>query len=201
MKYLSGIMGLTVLLATSCSPSYRAEKDLSPEKYNEVLTMIAPYVIKKPDEFSYDERFNPVHAPFYQNFIKATGGELRYYHKNDTAQFFFFCHKDLSSLFEHYRGLGGYFKEDSTGIYYLNILYHTPRLTSEEMLERGEELFETMVETGRVDSYVGNKKYIHTPNQDFFYNTKTNRWDYTENSSWKFLDEARQQADSVSNTP
>ena len=187
---------LLFLLVAICCRSYDPHEVLSSERYDSVLIEIAPYVIKKPDEFSYKERFQRKSQPFYWNFIKVSAGELTYYLQADTATHFFFSHRDLTSLYEHYRGLGGYYKTDKGGnIIYMNILYHTPRLLKEEMEERGKLLFDEMVSYGNVNKYLGDKSYIDTPNNDFYYNTTLNRWDYTENSSWKFLEEARQKAE------
>jgi hypothetical protein len=184
-------------VVTSCA-NYSAKEQLDSSAYARLLKHVAPYVIKKPDEFAYDERFKAENWPFYDHFIELTQGEISLYHRNDSASFFFFEHKDLTSLYEHYRGLGGYFKSDASGnITFLNLLYHTPRLTRVEMDKRRLELFSEMVRKGHIQRYLGNRKYVHTPNQDFYYNTKTNRWDYTKNSSWKFLEEAREQADSL----
>lgn len=176
--------------AISCNHSYQASDRLDAKEYEQKLQELSPYVIKKPDHITYEQRFDKVNAPFYQNFIKLTGSELRYYYPADTAIYFFFLHRDLTSLFEHYRGLGGYFREDDNGkIVFLNLLYHTPRFSKEEMAAKGQVLFEEMIQLGNVSQYVGNKNFIHTPNKDFYYNVKSNRWDYTPNSSWKFLQE------------
>lgn len=185
-------------LFISCNVSYDAKENLDSESYTKELVKIAPYVVKKPDEFGYDERFKKENQSFYTKFIQLTNGKLSYYIENDTATLFFFEHKDLSSLYEHYRGLGGYCKKNDVGeVIFMNLLYHTPRLTRAEMDERGLVLFTEMATKGNVDKFLGDRNYIDTPNADFYYNTKINRWDYTENSSWKFLEEARQAADSA----
>jgi hypothetical protein len=185
---------LVGVLIAACN-TYDAKKELTGVEYNKFLTRIAPYVIKKPDEFSYEERFDSGNQSYYQEFINETEGELTYFFKSDTVSFFFFSHRDHTSLYEHYRGLGGYTKLDKEGkIIFLNLLYHTPRFTKEEMEEKGRVLFKEMVTQGNVKKYVGDRNFIHTPNNDFYYNTKTNRWDYTPNSSWKFLEEARDAA-------
>src|SRR5690606_18916865 len=102
--------------------------------------------------------------------------------------FFFFEYRDLTSLFEHYRGIGGYFKPGSADtLLHVNLLYHTPRFTAGEMKGKAEVLFAEMVKEGNVEKYIGNREFIHTPNEDFYYDVKTNRWDYTANSSWNFL--------------
>lgn len=186
------------IFAISCTNSFEAKDNLDKEAYSIELTKIAPYVIKKPDEFGYEDRFKKENQNFYNKYIQLTNARLSYYLVNDTATLFFFEHKDLTSLYEHYRGLGGYYKANDKGdILFLNLLYHTPRLTRSEMDERGKALFETMVKEGNITKYLGDKKYVDTPNADFYYNTKMNRWDYTENSSWRFLEEAKQAADSV----
>lgn len=183
------------LLLLACENGYQAKENLSATEYQETLLKVAPYVISKSDEFSFEERFLPVNKSFYDNFIQLSGAELTYFKERDTASLFFFKYRDLTSLFEHYRGLGGYFRTDEKGeIIFLNLLYHTPRLTKVEMDERGKILFEEMLTTGNVKSHLGKKQFIQTPNTDFYYNTELNRWDYTENSSWKFLQEAKEQA-------
>ncbi len=186
---------LSIALCSGCAKSIDAKKELSNKNYKRILTAIAPYVVKKSDAFTYEERFDIKNRGFYSNFIELTKAELKYYHKKDTAQFFFFSHRDLTSLKEDYRGLGGYFKtDDNDSIVYVNLLYHTPRFKSEEMEQKGKILFESMITKGEVNRYIGKRDFIDVPNSDFYYNTKTNRWDYTENSSWKFLEEAKERA-------
>lgn len=194
LSYISTL--LLCIFFIGCENSYKPDS-LSKKEYEELLLKLAPYNNKKPDEIDFPERFTKKVTPYYVEVVKVTQASIEYYYEADTAIFFFYKHKDVTSLFEHYRGLGGYFKmDDDKNITFLNLLYHTPRLTKEEMSQRGIELFKEMVTVGNVSKFLGNKKYIHTPNADFYYDTKTNRWDYTENSSWKFLEEARQAADS-----
>lgn len=182
----------------ACNASINANEVLSKEEYKETLARVAPYVIKKPDDIGYEERFAPASKPYYDQFINLTGGKLVYFSENDTCSLFMFEYRDLSSLQRHFRALGGYYRTDEKGgIAFMNILFHTPRLTRNEMDVRGQELFVEMTDTGGVVKFIGNRNFIDTPNADFYYNTKTNRWDYTENSSWKFLEEAKQAADST----
>jgi hypothetical protein len=195
----SATLCLLVFSLFSCEKGYEAKKNLATDEYSITLAKLAPYVIAKSDEFNYEARFEEANKPFYDNFINLSSGELQYLKEKDTATFFFFKYRDLTSLYEHYRGLGGYFKMGEKGtITFMNLLYHTPRLTKEEMDQRGKLLFEELLKNGNVNTYSGNKQFIHTPNADFYYNTKLNKWDYTENSSWKFLEEAKQQAQSDS---
>jgi hypothetical protein len=191
---------LSVVLVIGCQ-SYDAREALTAGQYDSVLIRVAPYVIRKPDEISYEERFLGKNRPFYKKFLTITGGEITHYLEKDTAVLFSFQHRDMTSLYEHYRALGGYYKLDKGGnIAFMNLLYHTPRLTKDEMESRGEALFNEMVKTGHVSKYIGNKDFIDTPSDDFYYDTKRNRWDYTENSSWKFLEEAKERAANASDS-
>jgi hypothetical protein len=193
MKKITWTIAMVAILL-SCGEHYDAKKSLSSDRYDALLIKLAPYVIKKPDELTYENRFAKSSIPHYKHILEHTEGEMRYFLQRDSANFFFFISRDRSSLYEHYRGLGGYYKINGDSVTFLNLLYHTPRLTKEEMSERGKKLFDTMVSKGNVDEFIGNRKYIHTPNADFYYNTELNRWDYTENSSWKFIEEAKEEA-------
>lgn len=186
---------LLLVVLIGCENSIEAKKVLRTDEYDALLSKVAPFVIKKPDAFTYENRFDEANRPFYRNFIELTKSEIPYFYKADTASFFSFTYRDLTSLKEHYRALGGYCKtNDKDSIVFLSLLYHTPRFTGAEMAEKGKLLFETMIRKGNVDRFIGKKNFIDTPNEDFYYNTKLNRWDYTANSSWKFLEEAKQEA-------
>lgn len=186
---------LVMLVVSSCQKNIDAKSSLDENVYTKTLEQLSPYVIKKPDEISYEARFDSLNKGYYEKYNQLTSGQIKYFHKTDTANFFFYLNRDLTSLYEHYRGLGGYYKVKEDKIAFINLLYHTPRFTKEEMELKGKKLFSEMIESGNVNKFMGDNEYIHTPNADFYYNTKTNRWDYTENSSWKFLDEAKKEAE------
>jgi hypothetical protein len=64
---------------------------------------------------------------------------------------------------------------------------------------RGEKLFREMATQGSVAKYLGNQEFIEVPNKDFYYNAQLNRWDYTPNSSWRFLEDVKNQEPKISN--
>jgi hypothetical protein len=139
---------------------------------------------------SFEQRFTEQTVPIYREMAANTSLILVYYHENDSAKFFQMEYRDLTSLFEHYRGIGGYFRtNEDDSISFVNLLYHTPRFTKAEKEMKFDELFREMVASGSVISYIGNASYIHTPNDDFYYDTVRNRWDYAPTSSWNFLKE------------
>jgi hypothetical protein len=188
------ILSLCACMALSCS-NYDPLEALSEQEYQQLVLELTPYVTKKPDKASYADRFSHALKPYYAQLQEKTGGMVRYYTQKDSLHYFYYVRRDYTSLFEHYYGYGGVFKKNSTGnIRYLNLYFQTSRLTKEEEQQRGKELFEEMVVAGNVEKYLGNRDYIKTPNADFYYNDRENRWEYTENSSWKFLQEAKEYA-------
>ena len=197
MKAIAFVVPFVVVasLLVSCSSPYDAGSNLSDAERQRYLKQLAPYIHKKPDGLTFEERFHEKAAAYYQQFSEKTDSRITHFVRNDSVSFFFFKFRDLTSLYEHYRGIGGYFKTSpDTTLSLVNLLYHTPRFTAEEMDEKSEILFREMVTTGNVDNFVGNRSFIHTPNSDFYYNTKLNRWDYTANSSWHFLREEQERA-------
>jgi hypothetical protein len=187
------ILLLFALAIVACQPQTAPEEYLSPVQLAVLKDNLLPFVIKKPDQLTYENRTDTAFRPLYREIDIAQQGIIKQLYPTDTAWFFVYHHKDRSSLFEHYRELGGYLKmDDQQNITYLNLLYHTPRWTPEEVEERSNELFQTMISKGSVQSFIGNKAYIKTPNEDFIYDPTINRWIMTENSSWKFLNEVEQ---------
>lgn len=200
MKVFLLSIGVVLFALSGCTKtkSFEAAKVLSRKQYDSLLIQVAPYVIKKPDAMTFEERFDMKHRTFYKNYCALTGGKIRYYAKSDTVEFFSYEYQDKASLYEHFRSFGGYVKRDpvSGTIIQMNLLYQTPRCTRDELEAKGQVLFKEMVTKGNVDAFFGNKGLVYVPNEDVFYDTKRNRWDYTENSKWRFLEEARELAGS-----
>ncbi len=192
------VVVLMALSGCTKSKSIEAGKALSRKNYDSLLFQVAPYVVKKPDAMTFEERFDMKNRTFYKNYVGLTEGKIRYYVKSDTVEFFTYEYQDKASLYEHYRAFGGYIKRDpiSGKIQLMNLLYQTPRCTRDELEAKGQVLFKEMITSGNVDEYFGNKGLVYVPNEDVYYDTIRNRWDYTENSKWRFLEEARELAGS-----
>jgi hypothetical protein len=183
---------LIVSLQACDARKYNSQQQLSQTQYDSLLISLAPYVNKKPKGAAFSERFEPKYGQYYQACVQGQDARLPYYFIKDSLTYFYYVNKDLSSLYEHYKGYGGSFKKDAGGkIKELSIVFATPRLTKEEITEKGKELFIEMIETGSIEKYKGDRAYVHLPNADFEYNRAENRWVYTENSSWKFLKEIK----------
>jgi hypothetical protein len=193
---------LLILFLTSKCSTYEPRKHLDENQYNDYLLKVSPFVNKKPKNTDFDDRFHKSNQHYYQILIAETNARLDFFYPTDTAIFFLYTLKDLTSLYEHYRAHGGYFRVNAKdSIVHLNLLFYTPRFTGDEMKEKGTKLFKEMVKKVNLKKYMGNRDYIHVPNDDFEYSAVENRWVYTENSSWKFLEEAKESAGSERREP
>ncbi|EMR03632.1 hypothetical protein [Cesiribacter andamanensis] len=188
------LLPLSLLLLQACS-QHDPRAFMGEVEYQQLVQTLTPYVHKKPEGIAYNERFSDRLKPYYARLQAATEGQLRFYKQQDSLHYFYYVRRDPSSLFEHYLGFGGVFTKNSLGqITFLELFFQTPRLSWQQADQRGRLLFEELLQKGHAKAYVGNRDYIKTPNADFYYNSRENRWDYTENSSWKFIQEARLEA-------
>jgi hypothetical protein len=187
------LISIPALLLRCASPDPR--EMLGEEEYQQLVAELTPYVHKKPDGIRFAERFSDRLKPYYAKLQAASEGRLRFYAQKDSLHYFYYVRRDHTSLFEHYYGYGGVFRRNEQGgIGQLELFFQTPRLTREEEKERGSELFAEIRASGHAKKFLGNRAYIKTPNADFYYNSRENRWDYTPNSSWNFMQEARAEA-------
>src|SRR6188768_2140176 len=115
MKKISWMVVMAGILL-GCGTRYDAKESLTSDQYDAMLIKLAPYVIKKPDELTYENRFAKSSIPYYKHILEHTEGEVRYFVHSDSANFFFFLSRDRSSLYEHYRGLGGYYKMNGDSV-------------------------------------------------------------------------------------
>jgi len=188
-----------VAIATACT-NHKPESVYNAEDLQTFTTNMLPYLYKRPDHVAYEDRDKPEHARHYQELHAVEKGEITLLKKEGDTLYFNFTYKDRSSLYEHYRAFGGKtvltadLKPD-----YLHLLYHTPRLEPDKKVAIPAELFGYMVKHKNIDKYLGNVEYIKTPSADFYYNVEEKHWDMTPNSSWKFLEEMKEEAEAAMN--
>lgn len=164
------------LAACTTNESYLPGNYLSAEAENTLVRALAVYVDTRPDNTTPAERFDSSHTQYYDQLVRNHQSRLlAYFPKNDTI-FFLYAKKDIKSMYEHYRYIGGMFTLSSTGkIEWLDQSFYSPRLTLEE-LEKGHELFAMLVEGKSILPYVGNPAYIEWPDADFVYSPEKQEW-------------------------
>jgi len=184
-------LSLIVLFASACS-NYSPNRLLNPEELKELTMTMAPYLYKKPDHVAFEDRTKPENERHYRELQHACQGKFTHLKKQGDTLYFNFMYTDISSLYEHYKSFGGKVVLKDKEVSYINLYYHTPRLEPEDAGKVNDLLFGKLVRNGNVDEHIGNRELIHTPNDDFYYDTENKHWDYTPNSSWNFLKEVKE---------
>jgi hypothetical protein len=190
MKRIS-FLSLILLFASACS-NYSPEKVYSSEELKELTGTMAPFLYKKPDHVAFEDRTKPENQRHYSEMQNACKGKFTHIKKQGDTLYFNFMYTDISSLYEHYKSFGGKVFIVSEEVRYINLYYHTPRLEPKDTSKVNDLLFGELAKNGHVNKYVGNRDLIHTPNDDFYYDTENKHWDYTPNSSWNFLKEVKE---------
>jgi hypothetical protein len=181
-----------VALLVSCGKSIKPEAYFSKSELDTLLVDIAPYVNKNQKKFSFEEKFSAKSRPYYAALAKSQSAAIKYVFPTDSVYYFLTVQKDLTSLFEHYKAIGGYFKMDEHGQKDFNFLFYSPRFTKEEIDTKATELFQEMTESGSLNKYLGNRDYIQWPNEDVFYDAALRTWTLSESSEWAKIKEIAQ---------
>jgi len=168
---------LFVLALASCnSANYAPEATLSTQEAADWVRRLAVYVDTRPNDIKPADRFDTKYTGYYDTLVQSHQSRLAAFHHHGDTYYFLYVKKDIKSMYEHYRFVGGMCKRDGQGnISWLDQRFYSPRLTTAE-LERGQELFATMVEKGDISAYYGNFDYIEWPDADFVYSPDKQEW-------------------------
>lgn len=185
MRYLFLLWGCCLISCTATD--YAADATLSPEQQAAWVRKLAVYVDTRPNDIRPAERFNAQYVGYYDTLVQTHQSRLAAFYQKEDSCFFLYEKKDVKSLYEHYRYVGGVCKIDAAGnISWLDQRYYSPRLTADEM-SRGMELFRAMVERSDISAYYGNFSYIEWPDADFVYSPKQQEWVLQDTSALRGL--------------
>lgn len=174
MRYL--ILFFVLALASCNSANYAPEAQLNEAERVAWVRRLAVYVDTRPNDIKPADRFNTQYEGYYDTLVRTHQSRLAAFHQEGENYYFLYEKKDIKSLYEHYRYVGGVCKVDAEGnIVWLDQRFYSPRLTAAEM-ERGQELFKWMVEKNDISAFYGNFNYIEWPDADFVYSPEKQEW-------------------------
>jgi len=174
MKHSIFIILLGFLAA--CEPSGHEQLPLSEHERGIVLQQLAVYLDDRPENVSGDARFDTAHGAFYAELVKRNEASIEQLVAKGDTIYFMYKKRDRRSLYEHYRFMGGKMVMTRTAeIGYLDILFHTPRLSPEE-LDKGQFLFDKMLAGESLLAMHGDMKYIEWPDADYAYDAALRKW-------------------------
>lgn len=174
MRYL--ILVFAVSMASCNSSNYAPEALLSEQEAADWVRKLSVYVDTRPNDIQPADRFDAQYQGYYDTLVQTHQSRLEAFHQEGELFYFLYVKKDIKSLYEHYRYVGGMCKLDADGnISWLDQRFYSPRLGSAEM-GRGQELFKAMVKQGDISAYYGNFNYIEWPDADFVYSPEKREW-------------------------
>ena len=100
----------------------------------------------------------------------------RYFIAPDSTHYYFVV-RPAGKVQKYRRGIGGKFRLGANlQPYDFEEMWCTPRLSEEEVKQRGRFLFREMVKNGNVDKYLSMSHYIEWPDLTLRYDKKINEW-------------------------
>ncbi len=166
-----------VVVFTGCSQqAYDPSRVLSGAEEAAWVRRLAVYVDTRPNDIKPADRFLGRYKGYYDSLVVRHESKLAAFHQEGDLYYYLYHKKDVKSMYEHYRYVGGVCKLDAQGnISWLDQRFYSPRLTAEEM-DRGAELFRSMVETQDISAFIGNFDYVEWPDADFIYSPEKQEW-------------------------
>lgn len=191
MKHLVLLIIVGFSLGCESSSNHRQVK-LEEDERTQLLQQLAVYLDDRPENVSGDARFDSVHRAFYAELVKLNEASLEQLVAKGDTLYFMYKKRDRRSLYEHYRFMGGKLvMTNAVDVAYLDILFHTPRLSPEE-LEKGSFLFDKMLAGESLASMHGDMKYIEWPDADYGYNPVQRKWELKADSKLNEIDYFRE---------
>lgn len=191
------VLSLLSLFVVACSPDYTPKKYFDEEaKLEAEFTKLLPYVVPMSEELSDEQWFaQDAEAQIWQNEFRTNSLlTLDYYFidPKDSLRLFLVSYRDRSSLFEHYKMLGGMYALKPNGqIDSLEEVFISPRLTKKELAERSKVMFEQIVKERAVGKYFGDKVHVEWPYKGLEYDVKAKKWLMTPDNEMYWLKEMR----------
>lgn len=187
-----GIFIILISFLGACTQSGYQQLPLSEHEREALLLQLAVYLDDRPENISGDARFDTAHRAYYAKLVKLNEASIvQLVAKGDTI-YFMYKKRDRRSLYEHYRFIGGKMKMTKTAeIGYLDILFHTPRLSADE-LDKGMFLFDKMLAGESLEAMHGDMKYIEWPDADYNYDPALRRWKLNPQSKLNEIDYFRE---------
>lgn len=165
-----------VLFMFACAPKDHEQVKLDESSRQALLQRLAIYLDDRPENVSGDARFDTVHKVFYAELVRLNEASIEQLVARGDTLYFMYKKRDRRSLYEHYRFMGGKMvMQQLPQITYLDILFHTPRLSPDE-LDKGMFLFNKMLAGESLESMHGDMKFIEWPDADYGYDPTQRKW-------------------------
>jgi hypothetical protein len=178
LKQIIFLVFISLGIASCETKKYSPETYLSEDTKNELLLKILPNFAHLPKGYTYERRFESSLNTFYTEEIKKY--KIQHYFISNDSVHYFMVNRPAPSLFEKRLAISGKFKIDQQGkISNYEEIFWTFKMKLPELQEKGQILFNEMVEGGNLAEYMPGKKaeeWIEFPDNRVSYNKEQQKW-------------------------
>jgi len=178
LKYIL-LLAIVGLVSCKDKKSYTVEDNLTPQRYDVVMSKLIRYVGRKPEKATDSTKFLKQHDTHYMNQVAEY--KLNLYFISDTDDHYFLISRRAPSLTEKHVATGGRFKinENDSLVEYEEV-FRTWKMPYDTLLRRSSLLFDKMVKGESLDKYLtknsGGVEYIEFPDDNVLYDKQERKW-------------------------
>ncbi|PRY89849.1 hypothetical protein [Mongoliibacter ruber] len=178
---LSIIAVLSILTFTSCKKTqqkYNVENFYSQSEQDTIMANIITHIYKVPRGADPKRKHDLEYRSLYVSQIPEF--EFVYFHiEPEDSLHFFYLIRPARNEKGHKRGVLGKFKVDENlKLVDFEETAVTPMMAKEEILEKGEFLWEDLMYYKNVDRYYLNKQFVEFPDERTRYDKSKHEWTY-----------------------
>jgi hypothetical protein len=166
---------MTTLLLTGCHPTenYNPDQSLSLKEKDSVLVDVIQYIQPTP-EYSNEPKGSASLKNYYKERIPFYS--LIYYKNEKDSVHYFLVGKKTASTKNEMIGVGGYFIMKSGKVDDFTEVFNMPKMEQSLLEEKGQLLFEELINNNNVNKYLGKPEWIEFPNTTIVYDKKSHDW-------------------------
>lgn len=176
-KYLVIIVCCLVAACSGSKDKYSIDAYYDKETQEIILTNAIILIYKTPKGVRKEEKHNPE----FRSLYKKVQHEFKwvYYYIDDQGYNYFYMVRPAKNAKGHVRGVAGKFKlADDLSLLEFEEIFNTPMLPEEEVLSKGEYLWQDLMYYDNVDRYFLNKGFIEFPDERCRYDFEKKEWRY-----------------------
>lgn len=163
------------MMACKSKESNTIDYYYSDNQRDTLLANVITYMYLKPSGATNENRFEPRFRKYYVAQLPYFSCD-RYTIRPDSTHYYFVI-RSAGKVEKYRRGIGGKFRLHKDLMPYdFEEMWCTPRLSEEEVKQRGRFLFGEMVKNGNVDKYLTMSHYIEWPDSTLIYDKKAHEW-------------------------
>jgi hypothetical protein len=178
--FLRFLLLTAVASCVACGPAdrYKPESSLSPARQEQFLYSIARYTAKLPKRVTHQDKFDARYDGYFRQEMKSY--KVEGYYAGPDSTHFFLISRPAPSLREKRVAIGGRLRYDAKGnLVRYEEVFRTWKMEKEELTRKSSILFDTMIKTGNVNSYLPHKTeedWVEFPDERNYFDLADRRW-------------------------